>query len=139
MELLDDRSRLFEQHHPLTERRVIGFWNQRVLPFARQGRLLDERVRNQSADGISGRRKLRRLGNRVTEDQPGPNRVPQSVLPQSGFGRTPIRRHIRVRDRKTRDVATSQQAGQAVEALVDDERRAWWREDYEAADGVHDT
>ena len=67
--------------HPLPKRRMIDLRNQRVRAPVGKRRLLDQRVRDQSADSVSGGGKLRRLRNRITEDEPGTNRIPQSALP----------------------------------------------------------
>src|SRR4029453_17052735 len=109
--------------------RMIGLRNQRVLSLIRERWLLDQRVRDQSANGVSGRRKLRRLRNRVPEDEPRSNRVPQFALPQGGFGRTPIRGNGRVGDREACHASSLQQAGQPVEAFVDNRGRTggWQR------------
>ena len=83
-----------------------------------------ERIREQAADGVAGRGKLRRLRNRVAEDEVRPHGVQQSALAQHGFGSAAIGRDLGIGDREAADAAVLHHAREPVEPAVDRERRA---------------
>ena len=75
---------------------------------------------------------------RVAEHEVRPEGVPQPALPQHRFRGAAVRRHLGIGDREADSAARLHQARQAVEPLVDRERRSRRREDHEPADGVDD-
>ena len=91
---------LLQEHHPLAQRRMIGFRNHGVLATVGEPGAEHERVRDQAADGIAGRGELCGLRDRVAEDQLRPDGIPQSALAQHRFRGLAVRSDLRIGDRE---------------------------------------
>ena len=74
VEPLDHGTGSLQEHHPLQQGRMIGVRNHRVGSTIRKAGRQHQRVRNEAAHSIAGRRKLRGLSDGVAEDESGLHR-----------------------------------------------------------------
>ena len=107
------------------------------MPRSAKPGLEHERVGDEAADRVAGRRKLRGLRDAVAEHEVRAQRLPQPALPQHRFGRATVRRDLGVGDGEAAGAAGLDQPPEAVEPFVDRERRTLGREDHEPSDRVH--
>ena len=108
-----------EEHHPLAQRRMVAFWNHGILAALGKTRAQHDRVGNEPADGVPRRGELRRLSDGVSQHERRPHRIPQSALPQHGFGRLAVRGNVGIRNGKPAHAAPLDEPRQPLEPFVD--------------------
>jgi hypothetical protein len=90
VERFHGRRRRMHQHHALAQRRVPFFWQQGRSPHAGHIGCQCQRVGNDAALGIAGRRELRCLRHIFTEYQRALQGFPESGVAQHLLGACPI-------------------------------------------------